>query len=848
MRYRGPEASYKSTLQPALDAEGICAALRCGRPGCPCTRPGGLVHCPAHDDGTPSLSVVGRDGRVLVRCHAGCSQAAVIDALRSRGLWPASTSGARPRRGGRTTTRYEVRDPGGRLVAVHVREDGPGGKSFRWEGPDGRRGLDGLRVTELPLYAVERLGASDRAILVEGEKATEALLHLGLPAVGSVTGAAAVPCDASLEPLRGRTVFLWPDADPPGLAHMQKIAHRLHALGHADVRWVTWQDAPPGGDAADLVASGATREDVERLLGQAAAWRPPEAPDGAELLRDLEGYFSKYLVLPPGVPLVLAAWVMATRVVDVFEVAPYLAITSAEKRCGKTTLLDLLAFVVREPLVTANISEAALFRVVEERRPTLLIDEAQVLRDRTERSAALHDLLAAGHVRGRPAYRVAKAGEGFRLESYDAFGFKALALIGELTDILADRSIRIRMHRRAPHEPVERFRRLRVKTETEPLRRRLEAWALANEARVREVYQGVEPPAWMNDRAADNWSALWAVVEVAAPSRLPDLEAAARALEGDDSGLDRESLGVRLLSDLRRVFEERQADWLRTETLLEDLRADPEAPWAGWKGRGLTAHGLARILRRYGVQPEQRRVGDQVVRGYSEAALRDVWSRYLAAEALKPLQVLQLSQDAASGPESKPLHEAPVAVSKSSSNPRNDGIVALVAVSECGGPPGPGALDRATQEPEEVALPEWGVRLAEQLPRRPETDPGAVARAAAALLEPPLGPEDLFSAADQDPPVEPCWCCRGRRWWLRPRHLGGGWVCVRCHPPGPVVPAGWHEVGADGPDKPAPPPQPEEDPPAWWMDGADPDPGDPEEEPPDWPDAWPEADPVEVVV
>jgi len=57
MRYRGPEASYKSTLQPALDAEGIRAALRCGRPGCPCARPGRLVHCPTHQDKRPAAWV-----------------------------------------------------------------------------------------------------------------------------------------------------------------------------------------------------------------------------------------------------------------------------------------------------------------------------------------------------------------------------------------------------------------------------------------------------------------------------------------------------------------------------------------------------------------------------------------------------------------------------------------------------------------------------------------------------------------------------------------------------------------------------------------------------------------------
>src|SRR5262245_48302558 len=43
--------------------------------------------CPAHDDRTPSLSIAQADDKVLVHCHAGCSQQAVVDALRGRGLW-----------------------------------------------------------------------------------------------------------------------------------------------------------------------------------------------------------------------------------------------------------------------------------------------------------------------------------------------------------------------------------------------------------------------------------------------------------------------------------------------------------------------------------------------------------------------------------------------------------------------------------------------------------------------------------------------------------------------------------------------------------------------------------------
>lgn len=49
---------------------------------------GWMATCPAHHDGTPSLSLsIGRNGATLVHCHAGCTQAAVISALRERGLW-----------------------------------------------------------------------------------------------------------------------------------------------------------------------------------------------------------------------------------------------------------------------------------------------------------------------------------------------------------------------------------------------------------------------------------------------------------------------------------------------------------------------------------------------------------------------------------------------------------------------------------------------------------------------------------------------------------------------------------------------------------------------------------------
>jgi len=56
---------------------------------------GWMARCPAHEDGTPSLSIVQAEQRVLVHCHAGCSQDRLLAVLRERRLWSAA---ARPYR------------------------------------------------------------------------------------------------------------------------------------------------------------------------------------------------------------------------------------------------------------------------------------------------------------------------------------------------------------------------------------------------------------------------------------------------------------------------------------------------------------------------------------------------------------------------------------------------------------------------------------------------------------------------------------------------------------------------------------------------------------------------------
>ncbi len=52
---------------------------------------GCIAKCPAHEDSNPSLSIsIGDNGKLLFHCFSGCSQDAVVEALKERGLWPGS--------------------------------------------------------------------------------------------------------------------------------------------------------------------------------------------------------------------------------------------------------------------------------------------------------------------------------------------------------------------------------------------------------------------------------------------------------------------------------------------------------------------------------------------------------------------------------------------------------------------------------------------------------------------------------------------------------------------------------------------------------------------------------------
>src|SRR6266542_577517 len=163
----------------------------------------------------------------------------------------------------------------GESVAVHVREDlSDGRKRYRWE-RDGKSGLRGLPVEDLPLFGSEKVKewrADMPIFLTEGEKPREALTKHGFYALATVTGANGTSSLVVLSVLDGRNVILWPDNDNVGRAHMEGIANRLAGRG-ARLRRLDWGEED-GDDAFDFFAGGGTKEQLRELARGTPDWVP----------------------------------------------------------------------------------------------------------------------------------------------------------------------------------------------------------------------------------------------------------------------------------------------------------------------------------------------------------------------------------------------------------------------------------------------------------------------------------------------------------------------------------------------------------------------------------------------
>ncbi|AYG82070.1 hypothetical protein DWB77_04240 [Streptomyces hundungensis] len=410
--------------------------------------------------------------------------------------------------------------------------------------------------------------------------------------------------------------------------------------------------ASQAGDRQDPSDNAVARSGDEADTASGLEAIPDAEPTvGSKLLDELRAHIAQFVIPPSPQALdAITLWVAATHLQPAWQHAPRLAVVGPAKRCGKSRLLDVLTETVHDPMLTINTTPAAIFRSInEEEPPTLLVDEADTIFGPkvAEKNEETRGLLNAGHQRGRYVTRV--VGNDHTPHRFATFAMAAIAGIGDLPDTVMDRSVVIRMRRRAEGEKVKPFRSRRDIPALHELRDRIHAWArpLLDEA------ASLEPDMPVEDRAADTWEPLVIVADLAG-GRWPRLVrvACAQMVAAEAAAEEDHPSGARILADIRRVFVGRgEPDSLSTEELLYLLRQDPESPWAEWGRSGLTARGLGAMLREFGIKPGNVRVADGTQRkGYMRNKFLDAWRRY--CPTVHPVDTQQLVPSGNTGPAS----------------------------------------------------------------------------------------------------------------------------------------------------------------------------------------------------
>ena len=300
--------------------------------------PGGWqALCPGHDDHDPSLTITeGREGRILVKCWAGCAPEAIVGALGWEMKDLFSDNGAKPpTRRASTPTRPRKQPAKGKAYpskadAIRAGERGTKGRhdeTWTYHGVDGtpafyvsrfnmkmldgetgkpeksfrpiHEAADGWHLADppgpLPLYRLPELAQSTgRVWLVEGEKAAVELAKIGLTVTTSAHGAKSAG-KSDWAPLAGRDVVLSPDNDEGGEGYAREAAAILATLSPpAIVRVVRLPDLPPKGDAVEFLEKRDAHEPddiragLDALADAAEVVQPPTQAPAADPLAEIK--------------------------------------------------------------------------------------------------------------------------------------------------------------------------------------------------------------------------------------------------------------------------------------------------------------------------------------------------------------------------------------------------------------------------------------------------------------------------------------------------------------------------------------------------------------------------------
>ena len=317
----------------------------------------------------------------------------------------------------------------------------------------------------------------------------------------------------------------------------------------------------------------------------------------------------------------IVLWLISSHMINEFRIFPKLLLESPQKRCGKSTVMEVIQSLAKGGIHLSNISSAGIYRVTQQGQPTLLIDEADTFVKNG--SPDLVGIINSSHSK-KGSSIIRCVGDNHQPQVFNTWTPMVFASIGSLSDTIMDRSIVINLRRKKPQEQVVRVP-VDLEDQNTTVRNALSSWCSSNEAAIKN--SNVIVPNLGNDRAQDNWLPLYTIAEAIDNGWIERCEAAYRALTTQAEP----ELSTLLLASISLYFSSTGNTRISSSDLVAELCKDETGPWQECNnGRRVTQNQVARILRNYGISTHPMRFGESVIRGYERTDFTDAFERYIA--------------------------------------------------------------------------------------------------------------------------------------------------------------------------------------------------------------------------
>lgn len=374
---------------------------------------------------------------------------------------------------------------------------------------------------------------------------------------------------------------------------------------------------------------------IDALMGISPAdWLGPLVAASPEKVEDLIGLLlfllREYVELQTEHEyLVVALWAIHTHVFSKFMVTPRLTLRSPAPGCGKTQLIDVLMYLAARAHKSDAITASALYRLIDSRHPTVLIDEADNLD--IQRDHRLHAVFNSGYRYGGQVSITERRTGQYRLTEFSTFAPVLMALpdaSGGLPRTLDSRCITLMMKRSSGRRELKRMNPRQPDAALFAAYEQILLWR-------KDVVLDLDPtmPEGISNRLADNWRPLLSIAD-----NLGWGTQAREALVEFAQAYEDADVGVRLLEDIRKVFG--TADRMSSQTLLESMFALDDSNWDEFRGtRGdqsphkLKAGEMALLLRNFDIRsrtlwPLKRTSTSRSYKGYLRQHFEEAWEKY----------------------------------------------------------------------------------------------------------------------------------------------------------------------------------------------------------------------------